>query len=124
MRKILVFILALIILIAVFVCKHNSAKSYTFSEITQSLDQKIYSVNVDGTKENADRVLKEYRNAKFKKYSGHCGNTRRSKMEFFDKDGKLLFEMMDYGNSLNVVSVSINRNTRIYQYKDHMYQYK
>ena len=110
-----IFICIVILCIAIFICK---IRTYTFSEITQSYDQKIYSVNVDGAKRNVDHVLKRYKNAKFKKYSENWGNTRRSKMEFYDKDGKLLFEMTDYGNSLNVVSVSINRNTRIYQYKE------
>lgn len=116
-RKFLIYVSVLIILISVFVYKYNSTKSYIFSEVTQFLDQKIHSVRVDRTKENVNHVLKKYKNAKFKKYSGNMGNTRRSKMEFYDKDGKLLFEMTDCGNSLNVVSISINKNTRMYQYK-------
>lgn len=114
-RKFLIYVFVLIILISVLLCKYNSRKSYTFSEVTQSLDQKIYSVRVDGRQENTDNILKEYKNIKYRRYSGNMGNTRRSKMEFYDKNGKLLFEMTDCGNSLNVVSVSINKNTRIYQ---------
>ena len=108
-----IFICIVIMCIAIFICK---IRTYTFSEITQSYDQKIYSVNVDEQKENVDYVLKKYKNAKFKKYSGKWGNTRRSKMEFYDKNGKLLFEMTDCGNSLNVVSISINGKDRTYQY--------
>lgn len=116
MKKLIhgIFICIVIICLSISICK---TRTYTFSEITQSTDQKIYSVRMDGMKVNMNYVLKEYKNAKFKKFSGSMGNTRRSKMKFYDKDGKLLFEITDCGNSLNVVKISMNG-------KDHMYQYK
>lgn len=114
-KYVLLMVLGIVILIlALFM--YNKTRTYRFSEITKVDPKKIISVRTEYEQVDRKKILSQYENATYKKYSGTWGNTKRETYHFFDKDGKELFSITDCGNALNVVSISVHGNEITYQY--------
>lgn len=94
----------------------QKAKSYTFSQITNSRNKKIKSVE-DAYKENGDEIIAQYENRSFKKYSGKKGNTAKREISFLDENGKELFKITELGNN-HLIIVSMDQKEMMYQFMD------
>lgn len=94
----------------------QKAKVYTFSQITNSRNKKIKSVE-DAYKENGDDIIEQYEHRSFKKYSGKEGNTAKRKICFLDENGKELFKITEVGNN-HLIIVSMDQKEMMYQFMD------
>lgn len=115
-KKHILFIVLGIVILILAAFMYNKTKTYRFSEITKVDLKEIISVRTEYEQVDCKKILNQYENATYKKYSGTWGNTKRETYHFLDKDGKELFSITDCGNALNVVSISVNGKETTYQF--------
>jgi len=114
MKRALIIVVCVILIMGIAALIFAKNKKYSFEEITGVSKNEIESTSVDDKQGFDVNLFVENLCAwTYTKYRGDIGSTTQTYIEFYDKDGNLLFSVTDLGNR-NLMEFNVNGKTRIY----------